>query len=151
MSVFEAFDFTTIGDSDALQASSLPEPEAPVSSVTREDLKLLCEVGVLALAIERGEEALPIFELIDAEQSYNAAGSIGIAMIEVAAGRERDAFARLRRAIATKKLCVREAKAVLAIFLMGFGRQAEAKALRREIMRGPDCGARRLILSYGTA
>ena len=72
-------------------------------------------------------------------------------MIEVSAGRERDAFARLRRAIATKRLCVREAKAVLAVFLMGFGRQAEAKALRRDVMRGPDCGARRLLMSYGTA
>jgi len=31
---------------------------------------------------------------------------------------------------------------------MGFGRAAEAKALRRDLLRGPDCGARRLVASY---
>ena len=143
--MLEVFDFTAVDVPP-------PCPEAasvPSEAVSREDLKLLCEIGVLALAIERGEEALPIFRLIDAQQPHNAAGSIGIAMIEVATGREREAFARLRRAIATRKLCVREAKAVLAVFLMGFGRHAEAKPLRRDILRGPDCGARRLVLSYG--
>ena len=147
--MLEAFDFTTF------EPSAPPvDPEAAFATsegVSRDDLKLLCEIGVLALAIERGEEAMPIFRLIDEEQPHNAAGAIGIAMIEVAAGRERDAFARLRRAIATCRLCVREAKAVLAVFLMGFGRYAEAKPLRRDLLRGPDCGARRLIQSYGAA
>ncbi len=147
--MLEAFDFTALES-----AASMGHPDDQIDSspgVSREDLRLLCEIGVLALAIERGEEAMPIFRLIDQEQPHNAAGSIGMAMIEVAAGRERDAFARLRRSIATRTLCVREAKAVLAIFLMGFGRHAEAKCLRREILRGPDCGARRLIQSYGVA
>lgn len=147
--MLEAFDFTALE-----AAATMPGVGGeidPVDRVSPSDLKLLCEIGVLALAIERGEEALPIFRLIDLEQPHNAAGSIGIAMVEVAAGRERDAFARLRRSIATRRLCVREAKAVLAIFLMGFGRHAEAKNLRREILRGPDCGARRLIQSYGVA
>jgi len=144
-----AFDFTTLESGAAMPH---PDGEGGVSPpVSREDLKLLCEIGVLALAIERGDEALPIFRFIDREQPHNAAGSIGIAMVEVASGRERDAFARLRRSIATRHVCVREAKAVLAIFLMGFGRHAEAKGLRREILRGPDCGARRLIQSYGIA
>jgi predicted Zn-dependent protease len=149
--MFEAFDFKNIADSSSVDLSVPCVPPCDSRNVSREDLKLLCEIGVLALAIERGEDALPIFELLDQQQPHNAAGSIGIAMIEASAGRERDAFARLRRAVSTKRLCVREAKAVLAIFLMGFGRQAEAKALRRDLMRGPDCGARRLIMSYGTA
>ncbi len=147
--MLEAFDFT------ALEApASMPEMGGEMSvreCVTREDLKLLCEIGVISLAFERGEEAMPIFQLLDEEQPHNAAGAIGIAMIEVAAGRERDAFARLRRSIATRRLCVREAKAVLAIFLIGFGRHAEAKGLRRDVLRGPDCGARRLMQSYGIA
>lgn len=147
--MLEAFDFT------ALEApASMPEMGGGMSvreCVTREDLKLLCEIGVISLAFERGEEAMPIFQLLDEEQPHNAAGAIGIAMIEVAAGRERDAFARLRRSIATRRLCVREAKAVLAIFLIGFGRHAEAKGLRRDVLRGPDCGARRLMQSYGIA
>lgn len=143
-----AFDFTTI-ESPSPCVSIPGEATQEQNGVSREDLKLLCEIGVLALAIERGEDALPIFRLIDAQQPHNAAGPIGIAMIEASVGRERDAFARLRNAIATRRLCVREAKAVLAIFLMGFGRHAEAKALRRDILRGPDCGARRLIRNYG--
>ena len=147
--MLEAFDFTTIDVPPPCVEGVAGAPERP--GVSREDLKLLCEIGVLALAIERGEEAMPIFRLIDSEQPHNAAGPIGIAMVEVATGRERDAFARLRRAIATRRLCVREAKAVLAVFLMGFSRHAEAKPLRRELLRGPDCGARRLIQSYGAA
>ncbi len=147
--MLEAFDFTALEAAAAMPETRTGECES--ERVSREDLKLLCEIGVLALAIERGEDATPIFRLIDEEQPHNAAGSIGLAMIEVAAGRERDAFARLRRSIATRQLCVREAKAVLAIFLMGFGRHAEAKGLRREILRGPDCGARRLMQSYGVA
>jgi len=143
-----AFDFTTI-DSPAPCTSAPDGAAEEQGGVSREDLKLLCEIGVLSLAVERGEEALPIFRLIDVQQPHNAAGPIGIAMIEVSMGRERDAFARLRSAIASRRLCVREAKAVLAIFLMGFGRHAEAKALRRDILRGPDCGARRLIQNYG--
>jgi len=142
-----AFDFTTVDTPHSFSgAEASDDDSAPVS---REDMKLLCEIGVLALAIERGEDALPIFKFIDAEQPHNAAGAIGIAMIEVAAGRERDACARLRSAIATRRLCVREAKAVLVVFLMGFGRHAEAKNLRRELLRGPECGARRLIQTYG--
>ena len=143
-----AFDFTTI-ESPSPCPSMPGEAVEEQGGVSREDLKLLCEIGVLSLAMERGEEALPIFQLIDSQQPHNAAGAIGIAMIEVSMGRERDAFARLRSAIATRRLCVREAKAVLAIFLMGFGRHAESKALRRDILRGPDCGARRLIQNYG--
>ena len=142
-----AFDFTTIETPPSFPGVS--EEDAEASGVSRDDLRLLCEIGVLALAMERGEEAMPIFRLIDAEQPHNAAGAIGIAMIEVAAGRQRDALARLRSAIVNRTVCVREAKAVLAIFLMGFGRHAESKPLRREILRGPDCGARRLIQSYG--
>ncbi len=147
--MLEAFDFTALDHAPACPEGSHPAPEA--RAVTRADLKLLCEVGVLALAMERGEAALPIFELLDSEQPHNAAGAIGIAMIEATAGRERDAFARLRTAIATRRLCVREAKAVLVVLLMGFGRHGEAKPLRREILRGPDCGARRLIQTYGSA
>ncbi len=147
MSMFEAFDFTA-----AINETPIGVIE-PVSDtkIAKEDLKLLCEIGVLAMALDRGEEALPIFELLDFEQPHNAAGAIGISMIEVAQGRERDAFARLRRAILVRQVCVREAKAVLAVFLAGFGRQAEAKALRKEILRGPDCGARRLVSAYGAA
>jgi len=142
-----AFDFTTIDASPPFTEADASVADSP--RVSREDIKLLCEVGVLALAIQRGEDALPIFRYIDAMQPHNAAGAIGIAMIEVAAGRERDAFARLRTAIATRRVCVREAKAVLAIFLMGFGRQSEARLLTRELLRGPDCGARRLVQGYG--
>jgi len=145
--MLEAFNFATIDAPPS--CAGVPEEEAEASGVSRDDLKLLCEIGVMALAMERGDEALPIFRLIDSLQPHNAAGAIGIAMIEVAAGRERDAFARLRSAIAKCRICVREAKAILAIFLMGFGRHAEARPLRREILRGPDCGARRLIQSYG--
>ena len=147
--MLEAFDFTSLDA--APPAGDMVDPPCSEKEVSRDDLRLLCEIGVLALAIQRGEDALPIFRLIDREQPHNAAGAIGIAMIEASTGRERDAFARLRRAIATRRLCVREAKAVLAIFLMGFGRHSEAKPLRRELLRGPDCGARRLIQSYGTA
>ena len=145
--MLEAFNFTTMETPPSF--SGVPEEDIETSGVSRDDLKLLCEIGVLALAVERGEEAMPIFRLIDTEQPHNAAGAIGIAMIEVAAGRQRDALARLRCAIVNRRVCVREAKAVLAIFLIGFGRHAEAKPLRREILRGPDCGARRLIQSYG--
>ncbi len=143
--MFEAFDFTA-----AIHEAPIGVVE-PVddSKIAKEDLKLLCEVGVLAMAVDRGHEALPIFELLDLEQPHNAAGPIGIAMIEVASGRERDAFARLRRAITNRTLCVNEAKAVLTVFLTGFGRHAEAKMLRKEILRGPDCGARRLVSAYG--
>ena len=145
--MLEAFDFTAMDAAPPF--ADAPDGIEDEPRVSREDLSLLCEIGVLALAIERGEEALPIFQLLDSKQPQNAAGAIGIAMVEVASGRERDAFARLRAAIQTRQTCVREAKAVLAIFLVGFGRHAEAKALRREILRGPDCGARRLIQGYG--
>ena len=118
------------------------------SRISASDLRCLTEVGVLALARERGEAARPIFELLDAEQGDNAAGPIGLAMIEIAQGNDRAAFARLRCAITERKRCISEAKAVLCVFLMGFGRAAEAKTLRRELMRGPDCGARRLVASY---
>lgn len=147
--MFEAFDFTAVAEIDAQVATNCMS--APDSRISKHDLRVLCEVGVLALAIERGDAALPIFELLDIEQPENAAGSIGIAMVEVSQGNEKSAFARLRRAITSKRRCVREAKAVLAVFLMGFGRHAEAKILRREVLRGPDCGAKRLLSSYGVA
>lgn len=144
--MFQAFDFTAeIGTEMPGSGSFAAERR---SHIPREDLKLLAEIGVLALARERGEAARPIFELLELEQPDNAAGPIGIAMIEAAQGRDREAFARLRRAIAEKRRCVTEAKAVLCVFLAGFGRAGEAKALRREVLRGPDCGARRLVAAY---
>lgn len=143
--MFQAFDFTASFD-------SLPVAEfddsATQSRISPDDMRMLTEIGVLALARERGEAARPVFELLDIEQRDNAAGAIGLAMIEVASGSDRAAFARLRRAISEKKKCVSEAKAVLCVFLTGFGRAAEAKILRRELLRGPDCGARRLVASY---
>jgi len=143
--LFQAFDFTSSFEEMPItavdQVSSSPR-------ISQKDLRTLSEIGVLALARERGEAARPIFELLDAEQSDNAAGPIGLAMIEAAQGNDRAAFARLRCAIAERSRCVNEAKAVLCIFLMGFGRAAEAKTLRRDILRGPDCGARRLVASY---
>lgn len=144
--MFQAFDFTASFEDtppcDGVESvSSSPR-------ISRRDLRTLTEIGVLALACERGEAARPIFELLDVEQSDNAAGPIGLAMIEAVQGKERAAFARLRCAIAERRRCVNEAKAVLCVFLMGFGRAAEAKALRRELLRGPDCGARRLVASY---
>lgn len=143
--MFQAFDFTASFDEMPPQGSQETSSQARIS---REDLRFLTEIGVLALARERGEAARPIFELLDVEQSDNAAGPIGLAMIEAAQGNDRAAFARLRCAIAERRRCVSEAKAVLCIFLMGFGRAAEAKNLRRDLMRGPDCGARRLVASY---
>jgi len=143
--VFQAFDFTASFD-DALPIGV--DAVSSEASVSKKDLKILTEIGMLALVRERGEAARPIFELLDAEQNDNAAGSIGLAMIEAVQGRERAAFARLRCAIAERSRCVCEAKAVLCILLMGFGRVAEAKALRRELLRGPDCGARRLVASF---
>lgn len=118
------------------------------SRISKKDLRTLTEIGVIALARERGEAARPIFELLDIEQEDNAAGPIGLAMIEAGQGNDRAAFARLRCAIQERSRCVSEAKAVLCVFLMGFGRAAEAKSLRRELLRGPDCGARRLVASY---
>jgi len=86
--MLEAFDFTAIDVPPPCSDGGLSSDFS--GHVTREDLTLLCEIGVLALAVERGEEAMPIFQLIDSEQPHNAAGAIGIAMIEVAAGRNRD-------------------------------------------------------------
>ena len=143
--MFHAFDFTAaIGEPPSVGAEVLDRN----ARVSRNDLRLLAEIGVLALARERGEAALPIFELLEREQQDNAAGAIGIAMIELSRGRDREAFARLRRAMVEKRRCVTEAKAVLCVLLMGFGRAGEANALRREILRGPDCGARRLVAAY---
>lgn len=140
--MFQAFDFTAaVGEMPVTDIDAIMRP----TRIPPEDLKLLTEVGVFALAREKGEAARPIFELLDIEQEDNAAGAIGLAMIEVAQGRDRKAFARLRRAIDEKSRCVAEAKAVLCVFLNSFGRASEAKALRRELMRGPDCGARRLV------
>lgn len=143
--MFQAFDFTASFEEVAYNDTELFKRE---SRICLKDLHCLTEVGVLALARERGEQARPIFELLDAEQSDNAAGPIGLAMIEISQGKDRAGFARLRCAIKERKRCVSEAKAVLCVFLMGFGRAVEAKALRREIMRGPDCNARRLVASY---
>jgi len=143
--MFQAFDFTASFDEIPVSDVAGVSPETRIS---RKDLQMLTQIGVVALARERGEAARPIFELLDTEQSDNAAGPIGLAMIEAAQGNDRAAFARLRRAIAERSRCVNEAKAVLCVFLMGFGRAAEAKSLRRDLMRGPDCGARRLVASY---
>ena len=143
--MFQAFDFTASFDEMPIEQSAVL---AGQKKIAPQDLKLLTEVGVLALARERGESARPIFELLDVEQGDNAAGAIGLAMIEVAQGNDRAAFARLRRAITERERCVSEAKAVLCVFLMGFGRAAEAKILRRDLLRGPDCGARRLVASF---
>jgi thioredoxin-like negative regulator of GroEL len=143
--MFQAFDFTaTIDEMPVTEIGSFSKE----SRIAPEDLKCLTEIGVLALARERGDAARPIFELLDVEQPDNAAGPIGLAMIEVAQGNDRAAFARLRRAIIERNRCISEAKAVLCVFLMGFGRAAEAKSLRRDLLRGPDCGARRLVASY---
>ncbi len=143
--MFQAFDFTASFDEDAMAGSAAGSRHARISS---SDLRDLTEIGVLALARERGEAAKPIFELLDSEQGDNAAGAIGLAMIEVAQGNDRAAFARLRCAIAEKQRCISEAKGVLCVLLMGFGRAAEAKSLRKDLLRGPDCGARRLVASY---
>lgn len=143
--MFQAFDFTASFDEIPMSSVEGVSAEARISP---KDLRTLTEVGVMALARERGEAARPIFELLDIEQGDNAAGPIGLAMIEAAQGKDRAAFARLRCAITERSRCVDEAKAVLCVFLMGFGRAAEAKTLRRELLRGPDCGARRLVASY---
>jgi len=123
--LFQAFDFTASFEEPPMsgidRVSSSPR-------ISKKDLRTLTEIGVIALARERGEAARPIFELLDVEQEDNAAGPIGLAMIEAAQGNDRAAFAR--------------------VFLIGFGRAAEAKPLRRELLRGPDCGARRLVASY---
>lgn len=143
--MLEAFDFTSF---ETVPPGVDPGEEA-APAVSAEDIGLLCEIGIMALAMQRGEEARPIFQFLDERQPHNAAGAIGLAMVEVATGREREALSRLRSAILTRRTCVREAKAVLAVLLMGFGRHGEAKPLRRELLRGPDCGARRLIQTYG--
>jgi len=143
--LFQAFDFTASFDEAPMHGV---DRVSSATRISKKDLRALTEIGVLALARERGEAARPIFELLDIEQSDNAAGPIGLAMIEAAQGNDRAAFARLRCAIAERSRCVSEAKAVLCVFLMGFGRAAEAKSLRRDLLRGPDCGARRLVASY---
>jgi len=119
--------------------------------VTPENLKLLCEIGILAMVHQCGQSARPIFELLDEQQPDNAAGVIGLALLDVEDGRERHGMDRLRTAIKTRKRCVREAKAVLFIVLTNFGRGAEARLLKKELMRGPDCAAKRLVASYSLA
>lgn len=116
-----------------------------VSRIDREDLKLLTEIGVHAVSLDKAAAARPIFELLDQEQRDNAAGAIGLALIEIATGHDSKGIARLRRAISEKRRCVPEAKAVLCIVLRTFGHAAEARLLQRDLLRGPDCGARRLI------
>lgn len=146
--MLDAFDFTTsIGERPLVEVDGVGSE----SAIDPADLKLLCEVGVLAMAVERGPESRPIFELLAREQPENAAGPIGLAMIDVVRGREREAFSRLREAIRKCDRCVREAKAVLCVLLTGFGRGDEARALRKELLRGPDSGARRLVAAYGVS
>ncbi|MDD2868178.1 hypothetical protein [Neomegalonema sp.] len=116
------------------------EPAAPPP----EDLRLMAEIGFLAIREEQGAALRPVFEMLDALQPDNAAGAIGLAMIEAAAGREREALALLRRAILTRKRSVREAKATFCALAAAFGRDSEALQWRRELLRGPDSGARRL-------
>ena len=147
--MLDAFDFTSAIDGGRPFAAV--DDVGAASAIDPADLKLLCEIGVLAMAIERGPEALPIFELLEREQPDNAAGPIGIAMIEVARGRQREAFARLRQAISRCERCTREAKAVLCVLLTGLGRAPEARSLRKELLRGPDSGARRLVAAYGVS
>jgi len=97
--LFQAFDFTASFDEAPMPGA---DRVSSASHISQKDLRALTEIGVLALARERGEAARPIFELLDVEQSDNAAGPIGLAMIEAAQGNDRAAFARLRCAAKQK-------------------------------------------------
>lgn len=123
----------------APKAQAEPAPTPPA-----EDIRLMAEIGFLAIKEEQGANLRPVFEMLDQLQPDNAAGAIGLAMIEAAAGRGSEALALLRRAILTRKRSVREAKAVFCALASAFGRDAEALQWRRELLRGPDSGARRL-------
>lgn len=151
--MLEAFDFRpSIANLppqslDAGEAAA-GQTEPAQQAIPKEELALLCEIGILAVVKQRGQDARSIFELLDREQPDNAAGPIGLAMLDIELGDDQKAFSDLRQAIRNRARCVREAKAVLCILLMNFGRLAEAKLLKKEILRGPECGARRLVASY---
>lgn len=140
--MLQSFDFTgEFVPADAEHDSATSD----AVQVQNSDLKLLCELGILGLAEDHPETSRPIFALLDRKQPWNAAGPIGLAMVDFARGEEAAAFARLRLAIRTRKSCLKEAKAVLCVLLSASGRGNEARPLRREIMKGPNCGARRLV------
>lgn len=128
----------------APQAKTKMKTEAAPEAPPPEDLRLMAEIGFLAIGAEMGANLRPVFEMLDALQPDNAAGAIGLAMIEAAAGRESEALALLRGAILTRRRSVREAKAVFCALAAACGRDAEALQWRRELLRGPDGGARRL-------
>lgn len=132
---------------DALSADALCDtsPDQDNSLISQENLRLIAEVGVTALTLGRGESAEPIFDLIDQTQPDNAAGALCLALCDLSAGRVEVAIDRLRAAIRDRKRCVRESKAALCVILKQVGRQAEAQELRLELMRGPDCGAKRMV------
>ena len=88
--MFQAFDFTASFEEAPIHGI---DRVSSSSRISQKDLRTLTEIGVIALARERGEAARPIFELLESEQDDNAAGPIGLAMIEAAQGNDRAAFA----------------------------------------------------------
>ena len=123
--------------------------ESPAAAVTpREDQRLFAEIALAALGMGMVDRARVIFEALAQLRPENAIGDIGLGLINLIEGRDAAAISALRRA-GTAEQCSREAKAVLCVVLGHLGRASEARPIRNEIMRGPDCGARRMIAATG--
>lgn len=123
-----------------------PTTERDFGPLEKDDLIGLARIGYDA--IERGdtEPARAIFQLLVRAQPENAAGEIGLALIDFAQGASASAMQRLKIAAGACTVSIVEAKATLAMLLAAEGRLKEAAVIRTELLRGPDSAARRMVL-----
>ncbi len=114
-------------------------------AMTTQDLVALAMLGFEAIEAGDPKDAKPIFDLLIKAQPENAAGSVGMALIEYGEGSSTAAIQRLKNAARAATRSVDEAKATLVVLLATEGRRTEAAELRRELLRGPDSSARRMV------
>lgn len=111
-----------------------------------EVIKLLAEIGLSAAMRGCSEAAAPIFDALALFKPDNPLAAIGRALGDIAAGRQEEAIAGLRRAGVARENCPDELKAVLLIALCLAGHQVDASLLCRRLLNGGQGPSRQIAL-----
>lgn len=132
-----------------MEDEGAPHDETPV--VTDDELRLLCQIAIAAIANRLDREAEPIIEALQVFAPHHAAASVCRALAQLQRGSLSGAIAELRQHGIRAKVARREAASLLALILRLAGRAEEAAEVEAQVLDGPRDAATRLVLGWHAA
>jgi predicted Zn-dependent protease len=114
---------------DHVLHGNLPDDEAPMVEMKADDVRMLAELGFVALSRGRNDEAAAIFAGVQAARPAQEAGFIGSSFVHLARG-ELDAAIKTLRSLPPSDT----ARTFLAMALNRSGDRAAAREILNEVV-----------------